>query len=68
MVLVRRYPNGYEIHGPPYSKAEENDFYRRMDGPKTVLRDPKASIGHPVEPVESPRKSPRRSRSKPPQT
>jgi hypothetical protein len=30
--------NGVEIHGPPYTKAEEAEFYRRNGGgPKTMF-------------------------------
>jgi hypothetical protein len=41
--MVRfRTPNGYWMHEPPYTKAEEHELYRRMDaGPKTVLRTSK---------------------------
>jgi hypothetical protein len=53
--MVVRYvlPNGSRIMGPPYTEAEEQDLYRRIDGgPWTVLRtaktprsaDPKAAV------------------------
>ena len=30
---------GARIHGPPYTEAEENDFYKRVGrGPVTVAR------------------------------
>lgn len=42
--MVVRYvtKNGSRIMGPPYTEAEQQDFYRRMDGgPWTVLRTAK---------------------------
>ena len=39
MILKFVTKNGSRVHGPPYSKAEEADFYRRnADGPVTVAR------------------------------
>lgn len=42
--MVVRYvlPNGVRVMGPPYTEAEEQDLYRRIDGgPWTVLRTAK---------------------------
>jgi hypothetical protein len=39
MVVKYITPNGTRIHEPPYTKAEEADFYRRWNsGPLTVYR------------------------------
>jgi hypothetical protein len=39
MVLKFVTKNGVRVHGPPYTKAEEDDFYRRWNsGPLTVYR------------------------------
>lgn len=39
MVLVRRFPDGFEIHGGKLTKNEEADLYRRMgSGPMRILR------------------------------
>ena len=39
MVLVRRFPDGFEIHGGKLTKNEEADLYRRMgSGPIRILR------------------------------
>jgi hypothetical protein len=39
MVLKYIDKSGSRIHGPPYTKAEEEDFYRRTGGgPVTVAR------------------------------
>ena len=47
MVLKYVTKNGMRIHEPPYTKAEEDEFYRRIGrGPITVARpasDRKAS-------------------------
>lgn len=68
MVLIRKYPNGAEIHGPPYTKAEEDEFYARVSGgPKVILRVPKPEKDHPAE-SESQPKSLRRSQGEPPPT
>jgi hypothetical protein len=43
--MVVRYvlPNGVKVMGPPFTEAEEQDLYRRIDGgPWTVLRTAKA--------------------------
>jgi hypothetical protein len=42
--MVVRYvtPNGVRVMGPPFTEAEEQDLYRRIDGgPWTVLRTAK---------------------------
>jgi hypothetical protein len=39
MVLKYITPDGARIHGPPYTKAEQADMYRRTaGGPVTVAR------------------------------
>jgi hypothetical protein len=39
MVLKYVTKSGLRVHGPPYTKAEEADFYRRnANGPVTVAR------------------------------
>jgi hypothetical protein len=39
MVIKKIYPDGSRLHGPPYTQAEEDDFYRRIGGgPVTVAR------------------------------
>ena len=39
MALIRRFPDGFEIHGGKLSKEEEADLYRRMaGGPVRILR------------------------------
>ena len=39
MALIRRFPDGFEIHGGKLSKEEEADLYRRMaGGPMRILR------------------------------
>jgi len=39
MALIRRFPDGFEIHGGKLSKEEEADLYRRMArGPVRILR------------------------------
>lgn len=41
MVVKYITKGGSRIHGPPYSKAEEAEFYRRIGGgPITVARPP----------------------------
>ncbi len=38
MVVKFTIPGGSRWHGPPYTKAEEEDFYRRIGrGPVTVV-------------------------------
>jgi len=39
MVVKYITPGGGRIHGPPYTQAEEDEFYRRIGGgPVTVYR------------------------------
>jgi hypothetical protein len=41
MVLKYVTKNGMRIHSPPYTEAEEAEFYRRIGGgPVTVARPP----------------------------
>ena len=38
MVLIRRFPDGFEVHGGKLTKEEEADLYRRMaGGPMRIL-------------------------------
>jgi hypothetical protein len=30
MAVKRTFPNGFKIHGPPYTKLEELELYERM--------------------------------------
>lgn len=52
-MVVRCIINGVRVHGPPYTKAEEDDFYRRQGvGTMYAPRDkPKA-----VQPKKPPPK------------
>ena len=63
MVLKYISNTGNRIYGPPYTKAEEDEFYRRIGGgPVTVARpadDPKEPTS-PKQQQPSPEK-PRRS-------
>lgn len=47
--MVRKVsPDGVAYHEPPYTKKEEDDFYRRMGNPPiTVVRGPAAEVPHP---------------------
>jgi hypothetical protein len=39
MVVKYITPGGSRIHGPPYTQAEEDEFYRRIGGgPITIFR------------------------------
>lgn len=39
MALLRKFPNGFEIHGGRMTKDEESEFYARIaQGPKVILR------------------------------
>jgi len=38
-MVVKYIINGVKVHGPPYTKAEEADFYSRQ-GVATVFRGP----------------------------
>jgi hypothetical protein len=39
MVVKHVFPNGSRLHGPPYTKAEEDEFYKRIGGgPTTIAR------------------------------
>ena len=44
--MVVKIINGMRIHEPPYTKAEEDEFYRRVGrGPITVAREGDARKG-----------------------
>jgi hypothetical protein len=46
MILKFVTQKGTKVYGPPYSKAEEADFYRRnAEGPVTVVRGVDARKG-----------------------
>jgi hypothetical protein len=36
MAVKRTFPNGFKIHGPPYTKLEELELYERMGDVKQV--------------------------------
>ena len=39
MVVEKRFPSGTVLHGPPYTEAEQDDFYKRVGrGSVTVAR------------------------------
>ena len=39
MVLIRRFPDGFEVHGGKLTKEGEADLYRRIaGGPISILR------------------------------
>jgi hypothetical protein len=39
MVVEKVFPSGTVLHGPPYTEAEQDDFYKRVGrGPVTVAR------------------------------
>jgi hypothetical protein len=52
MVVKIRTPEGSELHEPPYTKEEIDDFYKRVgNGPVTVLRGADAQKGQKRAPV-----------------
>jgi hypothetical protein len=58
MVLIRRFPDGFEVHGGKLTKEEEADLYRRMaGGPMRILRSrpvlPETAIEKPDVPPDS---------------
>jgi hypothetical protein len=58
MALKRVLPCGVEIHGPPYTKAEEAAFYAAWSkGPQTIVREkkPDEPTGIPPAPDRSQR-------------
>jgi hypothetical protein len=63
MALKRVLPCGIEIHGPPYTKAEEAAFYAAWsEGPKVVFRG--KNDARPTEVPPAPDR-PQRKRRKP---
>jgi hypothetical protein len=63
MVLIAKTKGGSELHGPPYTKAEEREAYKRMaGGPVTFARGPIARTDDKEQPTTP--KSPRPSRAK----
>jgi hypothetical protein len=32
MVVMKIYPGGMKFHEPPFTEAEEDDYYRRIGG------------------------------------
>ena len=67
MVVKHVFPSGSRLHGPPYTKAEEDEFYKRIGGgPTTVARgagdrtkptSPKQQQPSPARPLSRPRMS-----------
>ena len=61
MILKFVTKNGTRVHGPPYFKAEQADFYRRnASGPVTVVRRADARKGRKFQAHQ--RQMPRRLR------
>jgi hypothetical protein len=62
MVIKFVTKNGTRVHGPPYTKDEEADFYRRWNtGPLTVYRgDDRKAPTSPKQPQPLPAKPRRR--------
>jgi hypothetical protein len=57
MILKFTTKHGLKVYGPPYSKEEEADFYRRnANGPVTVARGADGRKGQPPSPAK-PRRS-----------
>lgn len=53
-MVVKIDKHGNRIHGPPYTKAEEDEFYRRVgSGPVTVYRSTDARKA-PTQPARQP--------------
>ena len=55
VTIVVKIISGMRIHEPPYTQAEEDEFYRRVGGgPVTVAhRDRKFTL-NPISPVQIP--------------
>jgi len=73
MVVRHVLKSGFKVHGPPYTKAEEAEFYRRnAGGPKTVFAPkqdkpaapPPAPAPHPPQHPQGKRRAPRHPRRK----
>ena len=61
MILKFTTKHGLKVYGPPYSKEEEADFYRRnANGPVTVARGADGRKGQ-KSPTPKQPPSPRRS-------
>ena len=46
MVVKHVFPDGGRLHGPPYTQAEQDEFYSRVGrGPVTVARPAVTSSG-----------------------
>lgn len=52
MAVIKTYPNGATIHGPPYTEAEIMDFYRRCGPPQAMLRGQKAPTAPASAPID----------------
>jgi len=54
MALLRKFPNGFEIHGGRMTKSEESEFYARIaGGPKVVLWGQRANKTEKAEPASA---------------
>ena len=56
--MVRKVtPEGHVYHEPPYTKEEQDDFYRRVgSGPVTIVhgtRSPRSPVPKPPEPPKA---------------
>jgi hypothetical protein len=59
-MVRKRAENGSYYHEPPYTEAEEEDFYRRTGSIVGVLKSDHRPTAHAVVPPPSPQKSPPR--------
>jgi hypothetical protein len=37
-MVVKIYPSGMKVHEPPFTKAEEDEFYRRVNNKKSAKK------------------------------
>jgi hypothetical protein len=61
MVLKYIDKSGNRIHGPPYTKAEEEDFYRRTGGGPVTVARPASERREQTSPKQPSPAKPRRS-------
>jgi hypothetical protein len=61
-MVVKCIIDGVKVHGPPYTKAEEDDFYGRLaHGPVTMYAPSTAPPKPPAPPASKPTAKRRRS-------
>jgi len=51
--MVVKVIHGMRIHSPPYTKAEEDEFYRRIGGGPITVASPKQQQPSPAKPHRS---------------